>query len=71
MAERLVGVGLRVSGFKFDDETEGDGAAEDVGIGFGLPVSMDERTESRNWTWSVANQKARKSDSLHSFLSTS
>lgn len=57
VAGRPVGVDLRVSGFKFDDEIEGDGAGEDVGIGFGLPVSMDERTESRNWAWVSGNFK--------------
>lgn len=57
VAGRPVGVGLLVSGLKFDDEIAGDGAGDDVGIGFGLPVSMDERTESRNWTWSVATSK--------------
>jgi hypothetical protein len=40
---------LRASGLIVDDEIVGEGAGEAVvGIGDGLPVSMDVRTESRN-----------------------
>lgn len=40
--------GLRTSVLAFEEVTGGDGEAEVGGIGDGLPVSIDERTESRN-----------------------
>lgn len=40
---------LRTSVLTVEEVTGGDTVEETWGIGDGLPVSMDERTESRNW----------------------
>ena len=45
---RGTSVGLRARGLALETDTGGVGKVEVGGIGDGLPVSMDERTESRN-----------------------
>lgn len=53
VAGRTAGVGFRASGLELDEETVGEGAVDGVGIGVGLPVSIDERTESRKLMVSI------------------
>ena len=57
--------GLRTSVLTFEEVTGGDGEAEVGGIGDGLPVSMDERTESRNCRMI---SKSHQTASFHGFL---
>lgn len=52
--------GLRTSVLTFEEVTGGDGEAEVGGIGDGLPVSMDERTESRKLILSPSSQRKRQ-----------